>query len=104
MRLLRSDNGVTLEVQDQGIGLPAGSEESIFKPFGRAANASAQNIPGMGLGLYVCRRIAELHNGRLWAQSDGEGRGTTVSLWLPCTEQDLMSHDESNDRYGAVNA
>ncbi len=104
VRLLRSDSGVTLEVQDQGIGLPAGSEETIFKPFGRAANASAQNIPGMGLGLYVCRRIAELHNGRLWAQSEGEGRGTTVSLWLPCTEQDLMSHDESNDRSGAVNA
>jgi len=104
VRLLRRDNGVTLEVQDQGIGLPTGSEETIFKPFGRAANASAQNIPGMGLGLYVCRRIAELHNGRLWAQSDGEGRGTTVSLWLPSTEQDLMSHDESNDRTGAVNA
>jgi two-component system CheB/CheR fusion protein len=37
----------------------------------------------MGLGLYICRNILEQHQGRIWARSDGEGCGTTVSVWLP---------------------
>jgi signal transduction histidine kinase/CheY-like chemotaxis protein len=75
--------GVLLEVQDSGIGLPPDALESIFTPFGRAANAEETDIPGMGLGLHVSRRIAEQHGGKLWAQSEGEGMGTLMSLWLP---------------------
>jgi signal transduction histidine kinase len=77
------DDGVLLRVGDKGIGLPALATESIFEPFGRAANAHARNIPGMGLGLYVCRQILLSHGGRIWAESAGEGQGTTVSVWLP---------------------
>ena len=81
--LSRDGEGVTLRVRDGGIGLPPGEAGRIFQPFGRAANASESNIAGMGLGLYICRRIAEAHGGRMWADSGGVGRGTTVSLWLP---------------------
>jgi signal transduction histidine kinase len=38
----------------------------------------------MGLGLYICRNIVERHGGRIWAESAGEGTGTTIRLWLPC--------------------
>jgi signal transduction histidine kinase/FixJ family two-component response regulator len=78
-------DGLLLRARDHGIGLPIGAAERIFQPFGRAANAQAANIPGLGLGLYICRQIAERHGGKLWAESDGEGKGTVVSLWLPST-------------------
>jgi PAS domain S-box-containing protein len=76
--------GVLLEVRDPGIGLPAGAAEAMFEPFGRAENAEARQIPGLGLGLHICRQIVELHGGRIWAESPGEGRGTTLRVWLPC--------------------
>jgi PAS domain S-box-containing protein len=83
--LTQDDCGATLRVQDTGIGLPAEDVETIFEPFNRAANAAASSIPGMGLGLYICREIVRAHGGRLWAESDGEGSGTTMTLWLPAT-------------------
>jgi signal transduction histidine kinase len=55
----------------------------MFEPFERGANAAAANIPGMGLGLYISRQIAERHGGTLDAESEGEGRGTTMILRLP---------------------
>jgi signal transduction histidine kinase len=78
-----ADRGMQLSVRDGGIGLPAGTTEAIFEPFGRAPNAVQRSIPGMGLGLYICRQIVQSHGGRIWAESAGEGQGTTVSVWLP---------------------
>lgn len=81
--LRAADAGVTVSVRDAGIGLPPGAEEAIFAPFGRAENAAASNLPGMGLGLYICRNIVERHGGWMCAASAGEGAGTTVTFWLP---------------------
>jgi PAS domain S-box-containing protein len=78
------DDGVRVSVADQGIGLPDGAAKSIFEPFGRAANAAESGIPGLGLGLHIVRSFVERHGGRIWAESAGEDRGTTVSFWLPC--------------------
>ncbi len=83
VRVQPKARGVLLEVQDRGIGLPPAAAERIFEPFNRAANAEERQISGMGLGLYICRNIVEQHRGRIWARSDGEGRGTTMSVWLP---------------------
>jgi len=75
--------GVLLQVEDAGIGLPPGAEETIFQPFGRAANATQRQVPGLGLGLFIARSVTERHGGRIWAESAGDNRGTTVSVWLP---------------------
>jgi signal transduction histidine kinase len=83
VELSSASDGVTLVVRDYGIGFPSAAVERIFEPFGRAGNAMERNIPGLGLGLYISRQIVERHGGRLWAESLGEGRGTTFGVWLP---------------------
>jgi PAS domain S-box-containing protein len=81
--LIQSGTGIELCVRDPGIGLPVEALDRVFEPFGRAPNAIQRNIEGLGLGLYICRQISKQHGGRLWAESEGEGRGTTMRLWLP---------------------
>jgi signal transduction histidine kinase len=81
------EGGVLLAVRDCGIGLPPGSSESIFEPFGRASNAARRQIQGMGLGLHISREIVQRHGGRIWASSRGEDQGTTLSVWLPCGDK-----------------
>ena len=76
-------DGVSLTVTDHGIGLPPGQVTRIFEAFGRASNASVHQIPGLGLGLSICRQLVEGHGGRIWATSPGENQGTSVGLWLP---------------------
>ena len=72
-----------ISVGDHGIGVPPASLERVFEPFGRAPNAEASQVPGMGLGLFICRSIVERHGGRMWAESPGEGQGTTLIVELP---------------------
>jgi signal transduction histidine kinase len=88
--LSRDANGVRLMVRDHGIGLPPGEAESIFEPFRRAANA--QGIPGLGLGLAICRQIIQQHGGRIWAESPGEDQGTSVCVWLPTASPGAARH------------
>ncbi|MDP8924081.1 MAG: GAF domain-containing protein [Chloroflexota bacterium] len=80
-------------VRDSGIGLPGDALERIFEPFGRAQNALERNIEGLGLGLYICRQIVEQHGGRLWAESAGEGQGTTMLLRLPRSGPPIDTRD-----------
>lgn len=74
---------IHIAITDEGIGLPEADLARLFAPFARAANARDANIPGLGLGLYVSRRLAEAHGGSLLAASAGEGRGSTFTLVLP---------------------
>jgi two-component system sensor histidine kinase VicK len=87
VRVCVDNDGVLLSVQDHGIGLPTGEDTRIFEVFGRASNAAAEQIQGLGLGLAICRQLIEAHGGRIWACSPGEQLGTTVSAWLPATHE-----------------
>jgi signal transduction histidine kinase len=74
---------VTLSVQDHGVGIPAEELKRIFRRFYRVPSRALNSVKGTGLGLFIVRSIAGKHGGRVFAQSEGEGRGTTVFLELP---------------------
>jgi signal transduction histidine kinase len=77
------DEHIQLSVRDQGVGIPASELKRIFKRFYRVPNRALSNVKGTGLGLFIVRAIAQKHGGRVFAESLGEGHGTTVVMELP---------------------
>jgi signal transduction histidine kinase len=73
--------GVLLTVEDDGPGIPQVLRASIFEPFQQGDNAPA-HAPGVGVGLTLVRRFAELHGGRAWVQ-DRDGGGASFRVFLP---------------------
>ena len=74
---------VALRVRDRGVGIPAGELKRIFKRFYRVPSRPRSQAKGTGLGLFIVRAIARAHGGKVFAESAGETRGTTVTLELP---------------------
>jgi signal transduction histidine kinase len=74
---------VWVRVQDRGVGIPKKQLKRIFNRFYRVQARGLRQITGTGLGLYIVRSIARAHGGRVFAQSEGEGRGSTFTLELP---------------------
>jgi two-component system sensor histidine kinase SenX3 len=74
---------IWVRVQDRGVGIPRKQLKRIFNRFYRVQRHGLKPIKGTGLGLYIVRSIARAHGGRVFAQSEGEGRGSTFTLELP---------------------
>ena len=74
---------VWVRVEDRGVGIPRKQLKRIFKRFYRVQARGLRQIKGTGLGLYIVRSIARAHGGRVFAHSEGEGRGATFTLELP---------------------
>jgi len=79
----RDEKHITLRVRDHGVGVPPHELKRIFRRFYRVPNRALAQVKGTGLGLFIVRAIANKHGGRVFAQSQGEGLGTTVVLELP---------------------
>ncbi len=77
------DGKIQFSVKDTGIGIAPNVMTSLFNKFKRAKNANKTNIHGTGLGLYIAREVVTAHKGRIWAKSDGEGRGSEFVVELP---------------------
>ncbi len=74
---------VVLSIRDQGVGIPPDDLKSIFKRFYRVSHRSLAHVKGTGLGLFIVKAIARKHGGKVFAESGGEGEGTTVTIELP---------------------
>ena len=74
---------VILSVEDHGVGIPADDLKTIFKRFYRVSHRSLAHVKGTGLGLFIVKSIAEKHGGKVYAASDGEGEGATITMELP---------------------
>jgi signal transduction histidine kinase len=73
---------VVVSVTDTGVGLTQEQLDHIFDELYKA-DPARQNHRTTGLGLSICKRIIEKHGGKIWAQSPGQGKGTTVTFTLP---------------------
>lgn len=74
---------VAIRVVDTGIGIPPNELAHIFTMFGQAAQPSGTQHEGLGIGLPLAKRLAELHGGTVTAASEGESRGSVFTLLLP---------------------
>lgn len=80
---------VTISVADSGIGIPREDQAHLFQKFYRVDNSDTREIGGTGLGLYLCRRLTEAMNGRIWVESEYK-QGSTFNVELP-----RIDHEEA---------
>jgi signal transduction histidine kinase len=76
---------VEVSVADTGIGLRPEDQKHIFKPFEQADGSAGRRYQGTGLGLSLSRRLVQLHGGKIWVESLGEGKGSTFYFTIPTT-------------------
>lgn len=83
VRASGSDGGIEIAVEDAGRGVPADLRAAIFEPFHRGPHV-AGHAPGVGIGLSLVARFAELHGGRAWVE-ERDGGGASFRVWLPAS-------------------
>jgi signal transduction histidine kinase len=81
------DDTVQIEVKDNGIGLSPEMLTKVFDMFSQVEPAMTRSQGGLGIGLTLARRLAEMHNGTVEVMSAGPGSGSTFTVTLPCDEQ-----------------
>lgn len=77
---------VEIRIKDSGAGIPPGELKRIFRRFYRVPNRLTQKTKGTGLGLFIVKSIVKKHGGKIRAESEGEGQGSTFIVELPLAE------------------
>ena len=72
-----------ISLRDTGIGIKGEDLQRIFDPFEQVDNSASRKYQGTGLGLSLTKRLVELHGGKIWAESEGEGKGSRFILVIP---------------------
>ena len=83
------EDGIEITVEDNGVGIEHSMLSKIFEPFTQV-DPMAKVGSGLGIGLSLTRRLVELHGGKIWAESEGKGEGSTFHVVLPIIESIQM--------------
>jgi K+-sensing histidine kinase KdpD len=94
VRVAPEDTGVMIAVEDGGVGVPDDLKEAIFEPF-RQGPQRSQHSPGVGIGLSLVARFAELHGGRAWVE-DRPGGGAAFRVFLPDGDPEPVREAEAD--------
>jgi signal transduction histidine kinase len=88
---------IHIRVVDTGIGIPPDKLEAIFEAFTQVDTSTTRKVGGTGLGLPISRRLVEMHDGRLWAESTGiEGEGSIFFIELPIEGPESSSDEDES--------
>jgi len=82
-----ADKQLIVEVEDTGVGIAPENQEKVFDDFFQVKSESKDKTPGLGLGLGLSRRLVEMHGGKVWVESEGEGRGSRFIFTIPSSER-----------------
>ena len=82
VRMQASTSGVIIGIKDNGIGIPSEIQSKLFSPAPEAQRTGTAGEPSFGMGLTISKQIVEVHNGRIWVESE-EGAGSTFFVELP---------------------
>ncbi len=82
----KKNKHIIIEVKDTGIGIPKTDKPRLFEKFSRGEKSSYQHTDGSGLGLFIAKNVVTEHHGDISVESQGEGKGTTVTITLPATQ------------------
>ncbi|NFO04091.1 PAS domain S-box protein [Clostridium botulinum] len=91
------DNEVIISVKDNGIGIPKEYKEKIFERFKQVENSLHKNYEGSGIGLSLVKSIVEMHEGKIWINSESD-EGTEIIFTLPIKKIDEEKLDEYNNK------
>lgn len=92
-----ADNHMVLIVSDTGIGIPKDKQNRVFERFYRGESSRSKETGGTGLGLAMCKHIISRHHGTVTLDSV-EGRGTTITVTMPCLSAQEVSIEEGNEK------
>jgi signal transduction histidine kinase/ActR/RegA family two-component response regulator len=98
VELQAEDTHAVLRIRDTGIGMSGDMIQRLFQPFSQEYQALDRARGGLGLGLTLVRRLVELQDGHVEAQSDGLGRGSTFTIRLPRMADALSQAEPGADR------
>ena len=98
MDVRRNGYHIVFSVVDEGVGVSADRLPHLFRKHSRIDGDDPSGIEGSGVGLAICKGIVEAHGGRIWAESEGRGRGARFSFTLPMVEDARYDVSENQSR------
>jgi signal transduction histidine kinase/CheY-like chemotaxis protein len=88
-----AEDSVIVRVEDNGIGIPSDALSSVFEMFTQVDRVTQRMSGGLGIGLSVVKSLVEMHHGTVRAESEGPGRGSVFTVWLPLAEERSVNEE-----------